>query len=265
MEEAFILKKFGIQNELHLINILSTVMIVQAGLVWLSLQFVTSPYGRFARSSWGFGVSARVSWFLQELPSFTVPCVALLYAREDVFGWTPNAFLLMLFLIHYFQRTFIFPFCIQGGKPTPFSIMLMALSFCSLNGYMQGRYITKFAYYDKTWYTSPQFVVGVTMFFVGLAINLHSDHILRNLRRPGETGYKIPRGGMFEYVSGANFLGEIIEWGGFALATWSYPALAFLVSTTANIGARACHHHRWYLEKFEDYPKSRKAIIPFVW
>ena len=32
------------------------------------------------------------------------------------------------------------------------------------------------------------------MFFVGMAINIHSDHILRNLRRPGESGYKIPKG-----------------------------------------------------------------------
>lgn len=22
---------------------------------------------------------------------------------------------------------------------------------------------------------------------------------------------------------------------------------------------------RWYLEKFEDYPKNRRAVIPFIW
>lgn len=32
------------------------------------------------------------------------------------------------------------------------------------------------------------------VFFVGMTINIHSDHVLRNLRKPGETGYKIPRG-----------------------------------------------------------------------
>ena len=60
MEDMFTLKMFGIRNELHLINILSTVMIVQAGVVLLLLQRLTSPYGRFARSSWGFGVSHSV-------------------------------------------------------------------------------------------------------------------------------------------------------------------------------------------------------------
>lgn len=71
-------------------------------------------------------------------------------------------------------------------------------------------------------------------------------------------------GGMFTYVSGANFFGEIIEWSGFALACWSLPSLAFATFTALNIGPRAIQHHRWYLDKFEDYPKSRRALIPFV-
>jgi 3-oxo-5-alpha-steroid 4-dehydrogenase 1 len=45
--------------------------------------------------------------------------------------------------------------------------------------------------------------------------------VLRNLRKPGDTGYYIPKGGMFEYVSGANFFGEILEWTGFAIASGS--------------------------------------------
>ncbi|NCX34980.1 MAG: hypothetical protein EBX23_06415, partial [Proteobacteria bacterium] len=27
---------------------------------------------------------------------------------------------------------------------------------------------------------------------------------------------------------------------------------------------RALAHHKWYQEKFSDYPKSRKAIIPGI-
>ena len=113
--------------------------------------------------------------------------------------------------------------------------------------------------------TAPHFIVGVAIFLSGLAINWHSDSILLNLRRPGETGYKIPRGGAFEWVSGANFFGEIVEWAGFALAAWSLPALAFAVFTFANIAPRAATHHRWYLQKFPDYPLNRRAVIPFVW
>ena len=34
------------------------------------------------------------------------------------------------------------------------------------------------------------------MFLVGMAINVHADSVLRSLRRPGETGYKIPYGNL---------------------------------------------------------------------
>ncbi|MGB2854987.1 MAG: 3-oxo-5-alpha-steroid 4-dehydrogenase, partial [Dehalococcoidia bacterium] len=92
----------------------------------------------------------------------------------------------------------------------------------------------------------------------------HSDGILRRLRTPGETGYKIPRGGLFERVSCANYFGEIIEWCGWAIATWSLPGLAFAVWTAANLVPRARAHHKWYPSQFPDYPQQRRALIPFV-
>lgn len=158
----------------------------------------------------------------------------------------------------------IYPWLIKGGKPTPVLLSCMAFLFCTLNGYLQARHLTRFAYYDVTWLSNSCFICGAILFFTGMAINIHSDHTLCNLRKPGETGYKIPLGGMFTYVSGANFFGEIIEWSGFALACWSLPSLAFAVFTALNIGPRAIQHHKWYLKKFEDYPKTRKAVIPFI-
>ena len=96
-------------------------------------------------------------------------------------------------------------------------------------------------------------------------MNLNSDAILRNLRKPGETGYKIPRGGFFRFVSAPNYLGELIEWSGWALATWSLPGLAFLLWTAANLVPRAISNHKWYVSTFPDYPRERKAILPFIW
>ena len=100
---------------------------------------------------------------------------------------------------------------------------------------------------------------------MGGAINCHSDAILRSLRDDGGSGYKIPRGGVFEWVSGANFFGEILEWSGFAIACWSLPAAAFAACTALNIGPRALQHHAWYKDKFkEEYPRNRKALIPYI-
>ena len=141
-------------------------------------------------------------------------------------------------------------------------------------------------------------MVGFAIWLVGWVINLHSDNVLRNLRAPGETGllvshskqvivaiacmplgcvvtlkvccvgvagYRIPRGGAFEWVSGANYFGEALEWIGYALAAWTLPATAFAIFTFGNIGPRAWHHHQWYKRRFQSYPSNRRAIIPYIW
>ena len=72
------------------------------------------------------------------------------------------------------------------------------------------------------------------------------------------------RGGAFELVSCPNYLGEILEWCGWALATWSWPGLAFALYTIANLAPRAVTHHRWYRETFPDYPPKRRALVPYL-
>ena len=68
-------------------------------------------------------------------------------------------------------------------------------------------------------HTTPTFILGVLVFVFGLSVNIDSDRRLRNLRSDNSsTGYKIPQGGFFNYVSAANYFGEICEWWGFALA-----------------------------------------------
>jgi 3-oxo-5-alpha-steroid 4-dehydrogenase 1 len=88
--------------------------------------------------------------------------------------------------------------------------------------------------------------------------------VLRALRKPGETGYAIPYGGLYRWVSCPNYFGELLEWIGFAIAAWTLPALAFAVFTFANLFPRALSHHRWYREKFVDYPADRKAMLPLI-
>lgn len=51
-------------------------------------------------------------------------------------------------------------------------------------------------------------------------------------------------GGLFEYVSGANFFGEIIEWSGFALACCTIESAVFAISTLLILSTRAQHHHQ---------------------
>ncbi|KAG9262633.1 3-oxo-5-alpha-steroid 4-dehydrogenase 2 [Astyanax mexicanus] len=221
-----------------------------------------TPYGRYVELQHpGVMVPAKAAWLIQELPSFLVPVLLMLTTESSTdLG---RYILLWTFILHYFQRTFIYAL-LTKGRPCPLYIVVLAVVFCSVNGFLQGHYMLHCARYEAAWYTDVRFILGLFLFFSGMAINIHSDHILRNLRKPGEITYKIPKGGMFELVSGANFFGEIMEWCGYAVAAWSLPAFAFAFFTVCSIGPRAYDHHRYYLEKFEDYPKSRKAVIPFI-
>ena len=82
--------------------------------------------------------------------------------------------------------------------------------------------------------------------------------------KPGETGYKIPHGGLYHYISCPNYFGELVEWAGWALLTFSLPGLAFFVWTAANLVPRALAHHRDYRARFTHYPAQRRALIPFL-
>ncbi|XP_029449804.1 3-oxo-5-alpha-steroid 4-dehydrogenase 2 isoform X2 [Rhinatrema bivittatum] len=243
---------------------LSSVLFM-VGLLFLWQQTRTPyNYGKHldARSSLvAVLVPARRGWFLQELPSFLVPALLVLHSPQP--GSPGCKLLCCLFCTHYFHRTFIYA-ALTKGRPTPLYIVILAVIFCTFNGFLQGHCMVYGTEYPDTWFTDIRFTSGILLFFTGMGINIHSDHMLRKLRKPGELTYKIPQGGLFNYVSGANFLGEIVEWFGYAIATWTMPAFSFAFFTLCSIGPRAYHHHRYYLRMFADYPKSRKALIPFI-
>ena len=75
-----------------------------------------------------------------------------------------------------------------------------------------------------------RFVLGCACFLLGLALNVHSDAILRNLRRPGETGYKIPRGGWWLWRSRRRV-------GGDAMVVLALPVVLLLKAAASH----ACH------------------------
>ncbi|CAL4218443.1 unnamed protein product, partial [Meganyctiphanes norvegica] len=162
-------------------------------------------------------------------------------------------------------RTFIYSLLIKSKNPTPFIPFFGAFITCLYNGILHGIcfiYINE--YEDHVWLYKPNFYIGFLLFLFGLFVNIGSDSTLRNLRKGSETGYKIPHGGMFEYVSCANYFGEIVEMWGYAIASCAFPAIAHALFTTLFLTHRALDHHGWYQKKFEDYPQHRKAVIPFL-
>jgi len=225
---------------------------------------VVAPYGRHTTRNWGTLVDNRLGWIVMESPALLVFSGFFLFGpvTHNLVTWV----FFGLWIFHYINRTLIFPFRLRTkGKKMPLAIMTMALGFNFVNGFLNGYYLGFVTSgYSLAWLADPRFIFGMILFLGGMLINWQSDDMLIHLRKPGETGYLIPQQGLFRLISCPNHFGEMIEWSGFALMTWSTPALSFAVWTLVNLVPRAIHHHRWYQSAFPDYPEKRKAFIPFI-
>ncbi len=235
-------------------------------ITFLYLLRVNAPFGRHTRPGWGPLIDNRLGWVLMESTVLAV-LYAVLFSQTS---WAalnlPSRLMLGLFTAHYVHRALIFPWFLRAsGKKMPVVIALSAMGFNTVNGFLFGYFFAHFGAYPDDWMQSAQFGLGLALFLFGAWINIRTDYHLIRLRAPGESGYKIPRGGWFEYLSCPNHFGEILEWTGFALLSWSLPGLVFAVWTFANLAPRAAAHHRWYRECFPDYPVHRRAVLPGIW
>ncbi|HUL60416.1 MAG TPA: DUF1295 domain-containing protein [Anaeromyxobacteraceae bacterium] len=228
----------------------------------VALLFTTAPYGRHARAGWGLMLPARLAWLAMESPAVLV--FAGVYAAGPHRAEAAPLALLALWQAHYLYRSLLYPALLRPGGRMPLGVASLAVGFNVLNGGINARWISSIATYPPGWLTGPRFLAGAALFLGGLALHAGSDRTLRRLRAPGETGYRIPRGGAFDLVSCPNYLGEIVQWVGWAVASWSPAGAAFALYTVANLLPRAVSHHAWYRRRFPDYPPRRRALVPFV-
>ncbi|KAI3691862.1 hypothetical protein L6452_31664 [Arctium lappa] len=233
---------------------------------FISTHFTSAPYGKHHRTGWGPTVPSPLAWFLMESP--TVWLTLLLYPFGQHRSNPKSILLISPFLLHYIHRTIIYPLRLRR-KPSqghPISILILAFVYNLLNSYLQTRWVTEYADYENDRWFWWRFSGGLVVFVIGMVVNVKSDLDLVKLKSGGGGGYKIPRGGLFEIVSCPNYFGEIVEWLGWAVMTGSWVGFGFFVFTCSNLVPRARANHVWYLLKFgEDYPKGRKAVIPFVY
>ncbi len=237
--------------------------IIIALIIFPILFKVNPPYGRHRSEKWGPEVNNRIGWILMELPTLVLFILIFLSgnAAKTITTWI----FFSIWVAHYLNRIFIFPLRIRTkGKKIPVVIIFSGIFFNLMNSSLNAYWLGYLGYYPIEWLHDPRFIIGISFFVIGFFINQSADTYLINLRKGGKTGYFMPQKGMFKYISCPNYLGEIMEWTGFAIMTWSLPGLSFAIWTIANLLPRAIHHHKWYLKTFPDYPKNRKALIPWV-
>jgi 3-oxo-5-alpha-steroid 4-dehydrogenase 1 len=249
-----------------------------------------AEYGKYGGRGSGVSLDPKLGWWLMELPA-TLSFLTFFWRgrsakvraeREErdldkkkrgPSGWTPKV-LFLVWCLHYGNRGWFFPLNIRVAKGTKQSFALynslIGALFLAAHGYLNGRMFSELGTkYTDAWLRDPRFLIGFLVWASGYAVTVHSESIMRNLR-PADgivsaaDRYKIPTGGMYEYVTNAPYLGELTAWLGFNIMTWSPSTLPALFISLANLVPRALEQHKWYLRKFPDYPKNRKALVPFL-
>ena len=240
------------------ITIITYIWILIALIVFPINLIYKAPYGKHSTKKWGKSIDNKTGWILMELPALlTCPLIYFAIVEEI----TLNIGFIFLWILHYFNRTIIYPLRIKTkGKKIPIAIVASAFSFNMVNGILNGYFLTLV---ELDSISHMYLILGLIIFIIGIYINISSDNILIKLRT-NQKGYVIPKGKLFNYVSCPNFFGEIIEWLGFAIMTLNPGSISFLIWTICNLIPRSKAHHKWYQENFKDYPKKRKAVIPYL-
>ncbi|XP_054158091.1 probable very-long-chain enoyl-CoA reductase art-1 [Oppia nitens] len=110
-------------------------------------------------------------------------------------------------------------------------------------------------------------LIGFLLFEFG---NLSIHLALRDLRPAGSTERRIPMPTanpftiLFQYVSCPNYAYEWYSWAAFSVMTQCLPAAMFTAAGFIQMAIWALAKHRNYKKEFPNYPRNRKAIVPFI-
>ncbi|XP_050715700.1 3-oxo-5-alpha-steroid 4-dehydrogenase 2-like [Eriocheir sinensis] len=256
LNRAYIYPLFMAKNESELI----TAMCWGFPVLVLASLLLKDSENRSSSISSRLRLPGTLASFLQEVPAFLLPVLLVAYGRQRSYKGVVNQLCLGMFVMHFFQRCFISPFLMTKHRPVPLLPFLLAFLTHAYIGLLHGLYfVNHYHYKDEVWLFKPNFCIGFLIFLYGMKTNIGADSALRKVQRG-----RVPTGGWFEKISCPHYFGEILEMWGYALASLAPPALLLALGTTLLLGLRALHLHQWYLKKFEDYPKTRKAVIPFL-
>lgn len=237
-------------------------------IVFVALYFVKAGYGMFRTPSWGWAVDNKLAWVLMESPVFVVMLVLWLCSGT---GFALPQFVFLFLFFSLFPTFVCISFPDERQKPyaggyygNGYGVQRVEWSDAGRRSVLVQR---KCAYgYRRRLLLEPHAWLGLSLFVIGMGINLHSDHVIRHLRKPGDTRHYLPQKGMYRYVTSANYFGELVEWTGFAILTVSPAAWVFVGWTAANLVPRADAIHRKYREEFGvEAVGNRKRIIPFIY
>ncbi|CAN4126340.1 unnamed protein product [Withania somnifera] len=204
-------------------------------------------------------LTSRVGMFILYAPACLMG-FATFFIFPD--GGTRLMMLKSAVTIHFFKRVLEVLFVHKySGWMILGSVLLISSSYFMLAAVMI------YIQHLTLGYTEPEVdlkYVGLLIFFVGICGNFYHHYLLSKLRDNKEKGYKIPKGGLFSVVICPHYLFEILVFIGISFISQTPFSFCCAVGVALYLMGRSYVTRKWYLSKFENFPKNVKALIPFV-
>ena len=231
--------------------------------LWSGCKRLWDPFERVGGQGPGPRIKSRLGWSVQELPALVV-FPAIYFAIKETFD-PISLFIVLIWVVHYVHRSLIWPwFGERSGDTMPLTTVVSAIAFNVINGSFIGYLVVYQIDFVQLTLWSFLFLGGAVLFVIGELLNIGSDYRLLRLRNQQDERYIVPLGFPFSLVACPNLFGEVLIWIGFALMTVGLATLAFALWTLANLVPRALWRRDQYRDLSDEYPQSRKAIIPGV-
>ena len=227
--------------------------------------FKVIPYGKHDNEQGSCRVNQRIAFAVSQILTGII-FFSIAYFLQRNFDRLPNIIMYLLFLIHYINRGIVDPIANRHSqRNVRLWVPVLATITTVFYHYINAQFIGE-ALYCSEYVCDPRFLLGGMLFVTGLIVNRVSDGQLICLRKGyRDNEYQIPNGFCFRCVSAPNYLGEMIEWLGWAIMTWSLSGLVWFMFVSATHIPRARHNHKWYQKEFKEYPQRRTALIPVIY
>jgi len=127
-----------------------------------------------------------------------------------------------------------------------------------INGYYLG---WLWPAYAVSWINHPAFLGGSILIILGFVIQISANI---GIATNEEIDKHVLNSGLHKIVFCPAYFGEILQWGGFAIITWSAPAAAAFCWMLPMLYMQATVQKHRYLHKFPELPMARKALVPYI-
>ncbi|CAK7325155.1 unnamed protein product [Dovyalis caffra] len=203
-------------------------------------------------------LSSRTGMLVLYVPAFLSGAASfVLYPNRDLRLFLVKATL----TIHFFKRVLEVLFVHRystSGVVLDSAILISSSYFSATSTMIYGQYLTLGFPEPPVDLKYP----GILLFLLGIIGNFYHHQILASLRTDDDKGYKIPKGGLFGKVICPHYLFEVLAFVGIFFISQTLYAFCFTLGTIVYLMGRSYATRRWYLSKFEDFPKDVKALVP---